>query len=125
MNNMEFRTLEDTRKVWGQILWDLTPQQVTLQLRQAFADPEKNRDLYAAMRGYYFCINVWGCKAYLSIVDHVKNFGEPYILEDTGIPDEVLERAVFNQGGSMLIAGLYAIDGTIKRMIREKIEGKG
>ena len=121
---MEFRTLEDTRKVWDQILWDLTPQKVTLQLRQAFADPEKNQELIESMRGYYFCINVWGCKAYLALVDHVENFGEPYILEDTGIPDELLEKAVFEQGGSMLIAGLYAIDDTIKKMIREKIENR-
>ncbi len=54
----------------------------------------------------------------------MENFGEPYILEDTGISDELLEKAVFEQGGSMLIAGLYAIDDTIKTMIREKIEGR-
>lgn len=121
---MDFRTLEDTRRVWDQILWDLTPQQVTLQLRKAFADLEKNQELFESMRGYYFCINVWGCKAHLAIVDHVENFGEPYILEDTGISEDILEKAVFEQGGSMLISGLYAIDDTIKKMIREKIEGK-
>ena len=121
---MEFRTLEDTRKVWDQILWDLTPQKVTLQLRKAFADPEKNQELIESMRGYYFCINVWGCKAYLALVDHVEDFGEPYILEGSDIPGDILEKAVFGQGGSMLIAGLYAIDDTIKKMIREKVEGR-
>lgn len=74
------------------------------------------------MRGYYFCIDVWGCKANLALVDHVVNFGNTHILE-TDIPDEILEKAVFEQGGSMLISGLYAIDDTIKQMIRERLEG--
>ncbi|GEM_PF-2198229 len=121
---MVFRTLDDVRKVWDQIQWDLTPQKVTLRLRKAFAEPDKNQALIASMRGYYFCINVWGCKAYLALVDHVENFGEPYILEDAGIPEEILEKAVFEQGGSMLIAGLYAIDDAIKKMIMERIGGE-
>ncbi len=119
---MEFRTLKDTRKVWDQILWDLTPQKVTVQTRKAFGDPEKYGEMFEEMRGYYFCISVWGCKAELTLVDHVQNFGDTYILE-TDIPDEILERAVFEQGGSMLISGLYAIDDTIRNLIRERIEG--
>ncbi len=119
---MEFRKLEDVRKVRDQILWDLTPQEVTVRTRKAFGDPEKYKDLFEAMRGYYFCISVWGCKAELALVDHVENFGETTVLEETDIPDELLEKAVFEQGGSMLISGLYAIDATIRQMIRERIE---
>ena len=120
---MEFRTLEDTRKVWDKILWDLTPQEVTVRTRKAFGDPEKYREMFEEMRGYYFCISVWGCKAELALVDHVEHFGETHIL-GTEIPESILEKAVFEQGGSMLISGLYAIDDTIKNLIREKVEGK-
>jgi len=121
---MEFRNLEDVHKVLDQILWDLTPQKVVIKTRQSLDSPENYRKAFDEMRGYYFCVNVWGCKAYLALVDHVENFGEPYILEETGISEDLLEKAVFEQGGSMLIAGLYAIDDTIKDLIREKVEGK-
>lgn len=119
---MEFKTLEDAKQVLDEIRWELTPQEVTLQTRKAFGEPEKYRKIFEEIRGYYFCISVWGCKADLALVDHVVNFGNIHILE-TDIPDEILEKAVFEQGGSMLISGLYAIDDTIKQMIRERLEG--
>jgi len=121
---MEFRTLNDVRKVLDQILWDLTPQEVVLKTRQSLGSPEDYRKAFDAMHGYYFCVDVWGCKANLALVDHVMNIGETHILE-TDIPDAVLEKAVFEQGGSMLIGGLYAIDNKIKSLISEYFEGKG
>lgn len=118
---MEFRNLEDVRRILNDIRWDLTPQEVVVQTRKAFGNPEKYGEMFEKMRGYYFCISVWGCKAELTLVDHVQNFGDTYILE-TDIPDEILERAVFEQGGSMLISGLYAIDETIKKMIMDRVK---
>jgi hypothetical protein len=115
---MEFRNLEDVHKVLDQILWDLTPQKVVIKTRQSLDSPENYRKAFDEMRGYYFCVNVWGCKANLALVDHVADIGSTYILE-TDIPDAILEEAVFDQGGSMLIGGLYAIDDKIKSLIFE------
>ena len=121
---MEFRSLEDVQKVLDQILWNLTPQEVAIKTRQALGSPENYREAFDAMRGYYFCVDVWGCKANLALVDHVTDIGSPHILE-TDIPDAVLEKAVFEQGGSMLIGGLYAIDDKIKSLILKYFEGEG
>ena len=122
---MEFRNLKDVKKVWNLIRWDLTPMEVTVRTRKAFGDLERYRKMFEDMRGYYFCINVWGCRADLALVDHVERVGEIHIL-DTDIPNDLLEKAVFEQGGSMLIGGLYAINEKIKSLILEEMGmGKG
>ena len=113
-------TLEDLKKIKDQIRWDLTPEYATKARLARFRNNGENHKTDKAWEGYFFCIDVWGCKASLVLIENHSAQVVPHILQ-TEIPDGLLEEAVFDAGGALIVSGYYPIDEKIEAWIRERL----
>ena len=111
-------TLEDVKKIKDRIWWDLTPEAAAKE-RPSGLD-KGGEDRKTDREWYFFCIDVWGCKASLALIENHSDQGVPHILQ-TDIPDQLLEEAVFKAGGALIMSACYPIDDEIRGWIRERL----
>jgi hypothetical protein len=68
---------------------------------------------------YFLHIDVWGCKAVLCLVD-TRDGGSAQPVE-IGVPQSLLEDAVFDAGGALLMAGHYPLSVEVRRFVEKKL----
>jgi hypothetical protein len=116
-------TLQDVRRFRNKIRWDLTPEAVARAKATALESRSGNDTADQGVDGYVFSIEVWGCKVSLVLVENQRGREVCYPVQ-TGIPDNLLEEAVFKAGGALIVSGRYPIDDKIEAWIREKLNGE-
>jgi len=116
-------TLQDVRRFRNKIRWDLTPEAVARAKSTELESRSGNHTADQGVDGYFFSIEVWGCKASLVLVENQRGREVCYPIQ-MGIPDKLLEEAVFKAGGALLVSGRYPIDDKIEAWIREKLNGE-
>jgi len=116
---MNFKALQ---KIADQIRWDATPasqatgiDNVSIATKEDF---EQIKRTLAHRSGYYFYIDVWNCNATLCIAHDTadgKTVSEPV---EVSIPDNLLDVAVYAQGGAINLSGWYAINDEIRHYLQ-------
>ncbi len=96
--------VEDLRRM-TRVRWDLDESHIAGAFQQGVENA-----------GPVPVVEVWGCKPALVLLE-IQN-GATVQRTVTGVPETMLERAVFEAGGSLLMAGRYPVNEEIEQLAR-------
>ncbi len=106
------------------IRWDLTPQDTGQSFEiTSQEDFERMMDEMKRKAGWYFYVDVWNLSASLHIAHNTENgSGESYYVEDSPVPEELLEKAVYDAGGALNMSGWYPINEEIREVLKKSLK---
>ncbi len=119
-------TLDDIKQnktLQSQIHWDMKPRE---RIRRTDARNEEEmkeieRQLEARV-GYYFYIEVRNLHSVLYLYENYPDGSGRFVAEIAEVPEEMLEEAINEAGGSLKIDGRYAINDGIKTLLKNHLK---
>ena len=118
-------TVEDLdEKTRRNILWDLSPQDAAfkgVEIKDEEDIKKVKKVLEERVGRFYFYISVWNCQASLMLAEEKPDWSVTS-TEIEGVPNNLLEDAVYEQGGALNISGQYAISEEIEDWLRKKVK---
>ena len=120
---MKLEEVKGNRETMAKLRWDLTPQTGTVSSYEFSSqdDLERLRQRLKSLEGYYFYVDVWNCRARLALMHNTGDGGgRSEVIEDFHSP--LLEKAVYEAGGSINQSGWYPLSNALRSVLQRKLE---
>lgn len=122
---MKFEEIKSNSEILAKLRWDLTPQNSsgpyggTWEISSQ-ADFDKFKVFLKTVEGYYFYVDVWNCQARLGLAENnSQGGGKMEIISDFESP--LLEKAVYQVGGSITTSGWYPLSKSLATLLQRKL----
>jgi hypothetical protein len=124
---MKLIEVKNNPEILAQLRWDLTPQNSmvtntsdgTMYIVEKQEDFDKLNQLLTEKKGYYFYVDVWNCQARLGLAyNDGGGGGKMEIINDFESP--LLEKAVYQAGGSITTSGWYPLSKQLVTLLKRK-----
>lgn len=119
---MKLEEVRSNRETMAHLRWDLTPQTATISSCEVNSpeELERLRQRLKTLEGYYFYVDVWNCRARLALMHNTGDGGGgSEIVSDFDSP--LLERAVYQAGGSITTSGWYPLSNALKTLLQKRL----
>jgi hypothetical protein len=120
------KTLDDIRQdttLQSKIHWDMKPRE---RIRRTQIENEeemkKIEEELEARVGYFFYIDIKNRLSGLYLYENYPDGSGRFIAEITEIPEEMLQEAIKEAGGSVTIDGRYPINTSIKTWLKNHLK---
>jgi hypothetical protein len=122
MKNVKLEEVRSNRETLARLRWDLTPQTANISDCEVKSpkELERLRQRLKSLEGYYFYVDVWNCRARLALMHNTGDGGgRSEVIEDFHNP--LLEKAVYEAGGSINQSGWYPMSNALRSVLQRKL----
>jgi hypothetical protein len=121
---MKLQEIKNNPEIMAHLRWDLTPQNSgfpngTWEVNSQ-ADIDAMNQFLKTREGYYFYVDVYDCQARLALMQNtVTGAGTMHAIED--FESALLEKAVYQVGGSITTSGWYPLSRQLISLLKKKL----
>ncbi len=119
---MKLEEVKTNAEIMRQLRWDLTPQNANISgfSISCQADLDRLNKLLEEKAGYYLYVDVWNCQAHLALMENRANGGGKS-ERITDFESPLLEKAVYQVGGSITTSGWYPLSKALATLLKRKL----
>ena len=125
VSEVKLADVKNNPEIMQKLRWDLTPQTASIGKFEITcqADMDRLSKLFAEKAGYFFYVDVANCQARLALI-HNRASGNGNVKYIRDFKSPLLEKAVYEAGGSITTSGWYPLSKRIEKMLRRRLMEK-